>query len=139
MLTTLFKKIPGGRLQVCHVDRLLRYEGEPPQVWVKYDKENAEVASVPAIPENPTESRQDQVPGPELVENEDPSTSILRRRSHKKNKTTSCPRQHNQPKTKTENKSESEETKRYRTKNQKVHQTGRVSNFHRNADNRPIT
>ena len=46
----VIQKVPGGRLQICHVDRLLRYEGEPPQVWVKYDKENAEVTSVPAMP-----------------------------------------------------------------------------------------
>ena len=37
----VIQKVPGGRLQVCHVDRLLRYEGEPPQVWVRDDKENA--------------------------------------------------------------------------------------------------
>ena len=28
----VIQKVPGGRLQVCHVDRLIRYEGEPPQV-----------------------------------------------------------------------------------------------------------
>ena len=53
----VIQKVPGGRLQVCHVDRLLRYEGEPPQIWVKYDKENAEVASIPTMPENRTEPR----------------------------------------------------------------------------------
>ena len=133
----VIQKIPGGRLQVCHVDRLLRYEGEPPQVWVKYDKENAEVASVPAIPENPTESRQDQVPGPELVEDENPSASIPRQRSHKKTrqfhvKATQPTRDNDRKRTRLKKPKDW-------AKNQKVHQTGRVSNFHRNADNRPIT
>ena len=80
----VIQKIPGGRLQVCHVDRLLRYEGEPPQVWVKYDKENAEVESVPAMPESRTGPEQDQGPSPELGGSKDPSTSIPGRRSHKR-------------------------------------------------------
>ena len=36
----VIQKIPGGRLQICHVDRLLRYEGEPPAVWVRFDNDN---------------------------------------------------------------------------------------------------
>jgi hypothetical protein len=36
----VIQKVPGGRLQICHVDRLLRYEGEPPAVWVRFDNEN---------------------------------------------------------------------------------------------------
>ena len=47
------------------MDRLLRYEGKPPQIWVKYNGENAVVASVPTMPENRT--KLDQVPGPKLV------------------------------------------------------------------------
>ena len=34
----VIQKVPGGRLQICHVDRLLRYEGEPPAVWVRHDE-----------------------------------------------------------------------------------------------------
>ena len=79
-----FRKFPGGRLQVCYVDRLLRYGGEPPQVWVRYDKENAEVSSVPVLPENRTEQRRYQSPGPRLVGIRNPSTSNARQRSHKK-------------------------------------------------------
>ena len=33
------QKIPNGRIQICHVDRLLKYEGETPAIWVKYDRE----------------------------------------------------------------------------------------------------
>ena len=33
------QKFPNGRIQICHVDRLLKYEGEIPAVWVKYDQE----------------------------------------------------------------------------------------------------
>ena len=36
----VIQKVPGGRLQICHVDRLLRYEEEPPAVWVRFDNEN---------------------------------------------------------------------------------------------------
>ena len=133
----VIRKIPGGRLQVCHVDRLIRYEGEPPQIWVKYDKENAEVASVPAMPENRTEPTQDQVPSPELVGNKDPSTSIPRRRSH--GRTRRLHVQATQPTKDQDRKQANSKTLKCWAKNQKVHQTGRVSDFHRNADNRPIT
>ena len=133
----VIQKVPGGRLQVCHVDRLLRYEGEPPQVWVKYDRENAEVASVPAMPENRTEPGQDQVPGPKLVGGGNSSTPISRRRSHKKT------RRFNVEVTQITRDNDRTQTRfkkpRYWTKNKTVHQTGRVSDFYRNADNRPIT
>ena len=36
----VIQKTPGGRLQICHVDRLLRYEGDIPLVWMKFDREN---------------------------------------------------------------------------------------------------
>jgi hypothetical protein len=36
----VIQKVPGGRQQVVHVDRLLRYEGEPPIVWLRYDENN---------------------------------------------------------------------------------------------------
>ena len=36
----VIQKVPGGRLQICHVDRLLRYEGKVPAVWIRYDNEN---------------------------------------------------------------------------------------------------
>ena len=34
------QKIPNGRIQICHVDHLLKYEGETPAIWVKYDRES---------------------------------------------------------------------------------------------------
>ena len=132
----VIQKVPGGRLQVCHVDRLIRYEGEPPQVWVKYDKENAGVASVPAMPENRTEPNQDQVPSPESIGNENPSTSIPRRRSHGRTRRLHVQGTHP---TRDNNRQSTRFESRYWTKNQNVHLTGRVSNFRRNADNRPIT
>ena len=131
----VIQKVPGSRLQVCHVDRLLRYEGELPQVWVKYDKENAGVASVPAMPESRTGPEPDQVPSPELVGNEDPSTSIPRRRLHKRTR-----RFHVQATQPTRNNKPTRfEKSKYWSKNQTIHQIGHVSNFRRNADNRPIT
>ena len=36
----VIQKVPGSRLQICHVDRLIRYEGEPPAAWVQFDHEN---------------------------------------------------------------------------------------------------
>ena len=36
----VIQKVPGGRLRICHVDRLLRYEGEVPPVWIKQDQDN---------------------------------------------------------------------------------------------------
>ena len=36
----VIQKTPGARLQICHVDRLLRYEGEIPTVWLKFDQES---------------------------------------------------------------------------------------------------
>ena len=46
----VIQKNPGSRPQVCHVDRLLKYEGETPKVWLKYDAEQAKVPkeSIPA-------------------------------------------------------------------------------------------
>jgi hypothetical protein len=35
----VIQKHPGSRPQICHVDRLLKYEGEAPRVWLKYDAE----------------------------------------------------------------------------------------------------
>ena len=29
--------VPGNRLIICHVDRLLRYKGEPLVAWVRFD------------------------------------------------------------------------------------------------------
>ena len=52
----VIQKNPGSRPQICHVDRLLRYEGETQRVWLKYD---AEQASVPRVsePTNGTQTR----------------------------------------------------------------------------------
>ena len=37
----VIQKNPGCRPQICHGDRLLKYEGETPKVWLKYDAEHA--------------------------------------------------------------------------------------------------
>ena len=47
----VIQKHPGSRPQICHVDRLLKYEGETPKVWLRYDAEQAEVPKEP-IPVN---------------------------------------------------------------------------------------
>ena len=47
----VIQKHPGSRLQICHVDRLLKYEGETPKVWLRYDAEQSEVPKEP-IPVN---------------------------------------------------------------------------------------
>ena len=46
----VIQKNPGSRPQICHVDRLLKYEDETPKVWLKYDAEQARVRteSIPA-------------------------------------------------------------------------------------------
>ena len=46
----VIQKNPGSRPQICHVDRLLKYEGETPKVWLRYDAEQAKVPkeSIPA-------------------------------------------------------------------------------------------
>ena len=46
----VIQKNPGSRPQICHVDRLLKYEGETPNVWLRYDAEQAKVLkeSIPA-------------------------------------------------------------------------------------------
>ena len=46
----VIQKHPGSRPQICHVDRLLKYEGETPKVWLRYDAEQAKVPkeSIPA-------------------------------------------------------------------------------------------
>ena len=50
------QKVPGGRLQICHVDRLIRYEGEPPAVWVRFDKENSQSKGSELLREVPVET-----------------------------------------------------------------------------------
>ena len=44
----VIQKNPGSRPQICHVDRLLKYEGETPKVWLRYDAEQAKKESIPA-------------------------------------------------------------------------------------------
>ena len=47
----VIQKHPGSRPQICHVDRLLKYEGETPKVWLRYNAEQAKVPKEP-IPTN---------------------------------------------------------------------------------------
>ena len=131
----VIQKVPGGRLQICHVDRLLRYEGEPPQVWVRYDRENERVPPVPTIPENRSEPQNDGPSSPRLVGNGSPSTSRLQLKPRKKTRrinvrVTQTDRHHDKTKI---------SEQRNWTKIKTVHQTGRAPDFYRNADNRPIT
>ena len=39
----VIRKNPGSRPQICHIDRLLKYEGETPRAWPKYDADQAAV------------------------------------------------------------------------------------------------
>ena len=137
MLTTLFKRFPVAAYKSA--------------TWTGYYgmKENRLRSGSNTIKKTPKlhrflrclrigpNRRQDQVPGPELVGNEDPPTSIPRRRSHKKTRRFHV--QVTQPTRDNDRKQTRFKKPKYRTKNQTVHQTGRVSDFHRNADNRPIT
>ena len=45
------QKTPGSRLIICHVDRLLRYEGDPPAVWVRYDEEKSTIQLTKVVSE----------------------------------------------------------------------------------------
>ena len=45
----VIQKVPGSRLIVCHVDRLIRFERDPPAVWVRYDGEKDQGPSVQSI------------------------------------------------------------------------------------------
>ena len=47
----VIQKVPGARLQICHVDRLLRYEGEGPPVWIRFDQENQNDLLKPRVPQ----------------------------------------------------------------------------------------
>ena len=133
----VIQKVPGGRLQICHVDRLLRYEREPPQVWVRYDRENAGVPPVPTVPENRAETRQDEPPSPKLVEKGKPTATNSNKKPYKKTRRVKV-----RVTQKTRNHDETEikfRRPRNWTKIQTVYQTGRASDFNRNADNSPIT
>ena len=46
-------KVPGARLQICHVDRLLRYEGEVPPVWIRFDQESQNDPGMPQTASDP--------------------------------------------------------------------------------------
>ena len=46
----VIQKVPGGRLHICHVDRLMRYEGEVPSVWIRFDQENRVSVPDPGVP-----------------------------------------------------------------------------------------
>ena len=61
----VIQKHPGSRPQICHVDRLLKYEGETPKVWLRYDAEQARVPKEP-IPANVVQA-----------ETKDPTTQIV--------------------------------------------------------------
>ena len=37
----MIQKVPGGREQICHIDRLMRYDGPIPEVWQKFDENKA--------------------------------------------------------------------------------------------------
>ena len=45
----VIQKVPGSRLIVCHVDRLIRFEGDPPAVWVRFDGEKDQGPSLRPI------------------------------------------------------------------------------------------
>ena len=53
----VIQKVPGARLQICHVDRLLRYEGEVPPVWIRFDQENQNDRPNPGVPQKASDPR----------------------------------------------------------------------------------
>ena len=42
----VIQKVPGSRLIVCHVDRLIRYDGDPPVAWVRHDEQRSQSETV---------------------------------------------------------------------------------------------
>ena len=142
----VIQKVPGGRLQICHVDRLLRYEGEPPAVWVRFDNENNR------SPELLTE-RNEMVP----TETSQPQSKVRRTKIRVRNIGTAnekirskysgrvaiaTNKQRQSPDVDSklgDNPVSSWNQGTMGTKDKASKQTGRVSDFCRNADNRPIT
>ena len=78
----VIQKHHGSRPQICHVDRLLKYEGETPKVWLRFDAEQAEVPKEPrpvngiqAEPQNQT--RQIVVADSEMRDSRVPSNGPI--------------------------------------------------------------
>ena len=69
----VIQKTPGARLQICHVDRLLRYEGTPPIAWVKYDEAQRE--------QNRETERLQMIVEPELVADLTQSAAVTNQKS----------------------------------------------------------
>ena len=42
----VIQKVPGSRLIICHVDRLIRYDGDPPVAWVRHDEQRSQSETV---------------------------------------------------------------------------------------------
>ena len=130
----VIQKVAGSRLTICHVDRLIRYDGDPPVTWVRYDKEKSQSETVTATTPDSTEvpdstdsfvkqngrSVESDSLGPTVRKQTRPVKSRSRSRDHDK--------------IHIRNKG----PRNYR-KNITVLQTGRLFDFYRNAENRPTT
>ena len=130
----VIQKVPGSRLIVCHVDRLIRYDGDPPVSWVRHDEQKSQSETIAEttldskkVPDSTDSSvKQNERAietdshGPTVRRQTRPVKSVNRSRDHdKKNILNKGPRNYRNSIT--------------------VLQTCRVSDFYRNADNRPIT
>ena len=74
----VIQKVPGARLQICHVDRLMRYEGEVPPVWIRFDQENQNDRPNPGVPQKASVPRVTLESHPGTKTNGDRRDSIRR-------------------------------------------------------------
>ena len=130
----VIQKVPGSRLIICHVDRLIRYDGDPPVAWVRHDEQRSQSETVTAtssdskkVPESADsfvkqngQAIETDSHGPTVRKQTRPFKSVSRSRDHDKKYI------------------QNKGPRNYR-KTITVLQTCRVSDFYRNADNRPIT
>ena len=128
----VIQKVPGSRLIVCHVDRLIRYDGDPPVAWVRHDEQRSQSETVTA-----TSSDSKKVP--------DSTDSSVRKKERPVETDAHGPtvRKQTRPfksvsRSKDKKYIQNKGPRNYR-KTITVLQTCRVSDFYRNADNRPIT
>ena len=186
----VIQKTPSSRLIICHVDRLLRYEGDPPAVWVRYDEEKSRthltrvvlektrrtfVQESPAGPPRSHSNRDNKrtglfqkdkracllgdgrldfgLTGRTVVVDTDPTKVLDSTDSSAKRSKPSAKSDLQSPKVREQTrpvKYVNRSRDLYKTrlpikgprnyrKTMTVHQTGRVADFYRNADNRPIT
>ena len=130
----VIQKVPGSRLIICHVDRLIRYDGDPPVVWVRHDEQRSQSETI-------TETTSDSKTVPDSTD----SSVKQNRRAIETDSHGPTVRRQTRP-VKSVNRSRDHDNRNLQNKGPRnckktstVLQTCRVSDFYRNADNRPIT